>query len=91
MTPQIIYIKSENVWANFIHYVMEVIDRYHVKSICEVGGGANPLLGVDILKERNLKYTVLDISEEELQKAPDMYNKGSSGHLLLGVSGFRRP
>jgi hypothetical protein len=46
-----------------------------VASICEVGGGANPALDLDYVHEHKLEYTILDISQEELDKAPDGYHK----------------
>lgn len=49
--------------------------RSDVKKICDIGGGANPLLSLDFIKKHGLDYTVLDINEEELAKAPDEYRK----------------
>ena len=46
-----------------------------VKSICEIGGGANPFLDLDFVQSHGLEYTILDISADELAKAPDSYNK----------------
>ena len=46
-----------------------------VKSLCEIGGGANPLLEHDFILQNQLEYTILDISQEELDKAPDCYHK----------------
>ncbi len=75
MPPQITYKKSDNVWRNFVYYIVGIIERHNVKRVCEVGGGANPLLGIDIIADKNLEYTVLDVSEEELEKAPHVYRK----------------
>ena len=47
--------------------------RSDVKKICDIGGGANPLLSLDFINEHGLDYTVIDIDEEELAKAPDEY------------------
>ena len=49
--------------------------RSDIKKICDIGGGANPLLSLDFINEHGLDYTILDISEEELAKAPDGYQK----------------
>ena len=49
--------------------------RSDVNRICDIGGGANPLLPLDFINDHGLDYTVLDISEEELAKAPDGYKK----------------
>lgn len=44
-------------------------------SVCEVGGGANPLLSRDERDRLNLTYTIVDIDAEELAKAPDDVRK----------------
>lgn len=46
-----------------------------VRSVCEIGGGANPALEMDFVKKHNLEYTIMDISQEELDKAPEGYHK----------------
>lgn len=43
--------------------------------ICEIGGGANPALSLDFVRKHRLKYTIVDISADELDKAPREYNK----------------
>jgi hypothetical protein len=46
-----------------------------VKRICEIGGGANPALPIDFVREHELDYTIVDISQAELDKAPPGYRK----------------
>lgn len=53
----------------------ELVATREVRDVCDVGGGANPLLSLDEVSRRGLHYTVLDISERELAKAPDGYAK----------------
>ncbi|MBS1913448.1 MAG: class I SAM-dependent methyltransferase [Bacteroidetes bacterium] len=53
--------------------LMRLIAERNVRHICEIGGGANPALPLDYLTERGIEYTVLDISKEELAKAPAGY------------------
>ena len=43
--------------------------------ICEIGGGANPTLPTAFVKRYGIDYTVVDISAEELAKAPEGYRK----------------
>ena len=43
--------------------------------VCEIGGGANPLLPLDQVRELALDYTVIDVSATELAKAPADYKK----------------
>jgi uncharacterized UPF0146 family protein len=47
----------------------------HVRRICEIGGGANPALGLEFVRRHELDYTIVDISRAELDKAPDAYHK----------------
>ncbi|WP_419659012.1 putative methyltransferase, type 11 [Desulfosarcina variabilis str. Montpellier] len=67
--------KSEEAWLGFEDYLIRNIRKYEVKSICEIGGGANPVLNQIIIKKFNLDYSILDISQEELEKVSDDYDK----------------
>jgi SAM-dependent methyltransferase len=61
------------------------------RSACDVGGGARPLLELDFIAEHDIDYTVLDISADELAKAPDGYRKlqaDIAGDLPEGLGGF---
>ena len=44
------------------------------KSVCDVGGGANPVATVADVQRFGLEYVVLDGSPDELQKAPSAYD-----------------
>lgn len=71
----VVYQKSGNVWSEFVPFLKDLIDKHGFRKICDIGGGANPILDIDFVRDRNLEYTVLDISEEELSKAPEGYKK----------------
>jgi 2-polyprenyl-3-methyl-5-hydroxy-6-metoxy-1,4-benzoquinol methylase len=43
--------------------------------VCELGGGANPALSPSFVAQHDLDYLVMDISEDELAKAPGTYSK----------------
>lgn len=43
--------------------------------IVEIGAGANPTLSADFVASRGIEYTLLDISQSELDKAPVGYLK----------------
>ncbi len=45
------------------------------RRVLELGGGANPALTLDEVREKRLDYTILDISQTELDKAPAGYRK----------------
>ena len=55
-------------------------------SICDVGGGANPVLGEADRSGR--RYVVLDVDEEELEKSPEGVEKVCAD---AAVPGFRAP
>lgn len=65
----------EEAWAEHAATVRRLIEQNGVRKICEVGGGANPLLPIEYLRSHALEYTILDVSQEELDKAPPEYNK----------------
>jgi hypothetical protein len=62
-------------WNGHAKTLRELIEQNNVHKVCEVGGGANPLLPVEYLRSHSLEYTILDISQEELDKAPAEYHK----------------
>lgn len=57
------------------HRLDEILSTRDVRDVCDVGGGANPLLTLDEVAARGLRYTLLDISQRELEKAPSDYTK----------------
>ena len=69
------YADSEIAWRDVKEVIGEKIVASKCTRILEVGAGANPLFSEQFLKEHRLVYTALDISEEELNKAPDCYKK----------------
>lgn len=69
------YANSEIVWAGFDQLIKEIIEKHALRKACDVGGGANPVLSLDYVKESGIEYTVLDFSKDELDKAPAAYTK----------------
>ena len=55
--------------------VRDLISRFQVRRVCDIGGGANPTLPLAEVQSLGLEYTLLDISGEELAKAPAGYRK----------------
>ncbi|MCA9194752.1 MAG: class I SAM-dependent methyltransferase [Planctomycetales bacterium] len=43
--------------------------------ICEIGGGANPAIPIEVVEAYDMDYTIVDVSETELAKAPSGYRK----------------
>ncbi len=71
----ILYASSVEGWQAYKSLLEHLIDHYEVTKLCDLGGVVNPILTTDFISSRNLDYTILDISENELGKAPDQYKK----------------
>jgi len=69
------YAYSEILWAGYDQLIMETIEKHALKKVCDLGGGANPVLSSDYVQQRGIEYTVLDICKEELDKVPVAYTK----------------
>lgn len=77
-----------DAYSDFRATLRRVIDG-GARRVCDVGGGANPTFSLDEVRARSLTYTLLDISQAELDKAPDGYEKvradiGSASFTLDG-------
>ncbi|MEW6404811.1 MAG: methyltransferase domain-containing protein [Chloroflexota bacterium] len=74
-TPLINYRVTWEVNQEYPDMIKDWIGRTKARRICDIGGGANPLLDLDFVRSLGLEYTILDISESELAKAPNVYHK----------------
>ena len=72
---KISYGTYEEAWDGFASFLTNLISENRIKKICDIGGGANPVLSTDYIKDKNIDYYLLDISEYELSKAPENYKK----------------
>jgi SAM-dependent methyltransferase len=66
---------SNSAWGEQAAIVRDIATRDGVGRVCDVGGGASPLLPLDFVEANGVDYVVVDISREELDKAPDGYAK----------------
>ncbi len=66
---------SDDAWNNAIPRIQEMITAFGFNRVIEIGGGANPTLTPEFVAARGLEYTLLDISQVELDKAPAGYMK----------------
>ena len=73
--PAISYGYWESAWDGFDEFVMAQVQGECAKTICEVGGGANPTLSLEFVERQGVEYVIMDLSETELAKAPAGYVK----------------
>lgn len=69
------YRPSEGAWASFREEVLRLAAQSTVRTICELGAGANPMLPIEFPSRHGVEYVLVDISEDELNKAPSCYDK----------------
>ena len=62
-------------WESGSALLKQQITTLHRKTVADIGGGANPLLDRAFIEESEVDYSLLDISETELDKAPGYYKK----------------
>ncbi|MFZ2628317.1 MAG: methyltransferase domain-containing protein [Rugosibacter sp.] len=66
---------SSEAWANAVPLIEQMIEQRGFRRVIEIGGGANPTLSLDFVARHGLDYALLDISQAELDKAPEGYVK----------------
>src|SRR4051794_36689796 len=62
-----------DIWTDFPETVRRVAARPGVTRVCDLGGGANPVLSLEQIAELRLRYEVVDVSPDELAKTPAGY------------------
>ena len=73
LVVRVLYALWSEAWTRFDSRLVELIHRGSARTICEIGGGANPALTLDFVRTHDLDYLVVDVSAEELAKAPVGY------------------
>lgn len=69
------YGKYEDSAREFENILKDAIAQFGYKSILDVGAGANPALNENFIRRAEIDYTILDISEAQLQKASKNYHR----------------
>ena len=69
-TTTVVGVPHAQLWFGYEDLVVEWIQRVGAVDVCDIGGGRNPLLSPQRVDELGLRYTVLDISQDELDLAP---------------------
>jgi SAM-dependent methyltransferase len=65
---------ADDAWAAHTRLCIETIARDGHRSVCEIGGGRKPLLDLPVVRELGVEYTVMDVSQGELDRAPEGYS-----------------
>lgn len=70
------YAHSDQIFTNYKPMLVGLIRLVSPRRVVEIGGGAAPALSLSEISHLNIsEYTLLDISQAELAKAPDGYAK----------------
>jgi len=73
--PVVQYRLTDEAWEGYTEHLQQLILRHGGRTVCDVGGGANPSLDQTFVDRHGLDYVIVDISAEELAKAPAGYRK----------------
>ncbi|MBW3600319.1 MAG: class I SAM-dependent methyltransferase [Planctomycetes bacterium] len=75
MTTIIVAEPSRKLFNGYQEYLQRLLQELAPRRVGDIGGGRNPQLDADFVRRHKLDYAVLDISAEELARAPDDYRK----------------
>jgi SAM-dependent methyltransferase len=73
--PRLDVIDNFPCWQKATALLKQKVLENNFKKVADIGGGANPLIDGEFIREQGIDYTLLDISQVELDKAPDYYRK----------------
>jgi SAM-dependent methyltransferase len=79
------------VWTDFPATVRKLAQRPEVRRVCDLGGGANPVLAPAEIDALGLRYEVVDVSARELAKAPEGYATVQADALAPGFAAAHGP
>lgn len=85
---KVVYGDTEDAWVDYGPFIKNLITENRLSAICDIGGGANPVVDMEFIGEHALEYHLLDISQPELEKAPVCYQKI---HADIASTDFQAP
>jgi SAM-dependent methyltransferase len=67
-----VVLNNHFIWSfdNYKDTILKIASKTEKKSLFEIGGGRFPLFSIDEINEYDYDYTINDISQRELDKAP---------------------
>jgi SAM-dependent methyltransferase len=66
---------SDWAWKQFKTTVLTLAEQSGSRRILEIGGGRRPLFSVDEVQQYRFDYTINDVDQQELERAPEGYRK----------------
>jgi 2-polyprenyl-3-methyl-5-hydroxy-6-metoxy-1,4-benzoquinol methylase len=83
------YGDEERPPVRFARAVAQISMEKTVRTVCDIGGGANPLLSPEASERAGIeRYVLLDVSSEELAKSPPGYEKVTADVARDDLSGL---
>jgi len=79
------YLLTSAVGHPFPELVRQLIQQRSARSVCDVGGGANPVLSLKEIASMRLRYVLADVSVAELAKAPSGYETRTLASAGSGI------
>jgi SAM-dependent methyltransferase len=79
---------TETAYPQFEALVERLVFNAHIRDVCELGAGANPLLTTGLAAQSDVHYTLVDTSEQELAKAPAEHIKRVADVMEPGALGY---
>lgn len=75
LEPEIVTCTGTELFLGYEDFIRSYIDRETVTHVCDLGGGRKPLLDVHDIDGAEIDYTMVDISQRELDLAPPHFRK----------------
>jgi hypothetical protein len=67
------YVDEFPGWSGMPEFIENIITKFNIKSVLEIGAGANPTLSPEAVKLLKISYTLNDVDHDELIKADKVY------------------
>jgi 2-polyprenyl-3-methyl-5-hydroxy-6-metoxy-1,4-benzoquinol methylase len=75
-----------DIWTDYPQTVERLAADPRVVAVCDLGGGATPVLSLEFVATHGLRYDVVDVSAAELEKTPAGYTTIEADALDPGLS-----
>ena len=77
-------------WIDATPFIESIVSQHGYKRIADIGGGANPIISCDFARKNGIDYCLMDISRDELDKAPAHYTNKICIDLTAPTATFLR-